>query len=91
MGRPIVTTDVPGCREVVDDGVNGLIVAPKDGQALAEGVEALLGSSSLRARFGAAARARAVREFDDKIVTEHMLSLYERLLSGGAAVPHSAS
>ena len=75
----------------MDDGVNGLIVAPKDGQALAEGVEALLGSSSLRARFGVAARARAVQEFDDKIVTEHMLGLYERLLSGGAAVPHSAS
>ena len=54
-------------------------------------VAGLLGSSSLRARFGAATRARAVREFDDKIVTEHMLSLYERLLSGGAAVPHSAS
>ena len=91
MGRPIVTTDVPGCRDVVDDGVNGLIVGPKDGQALAEGVEALLASSCLRARFGAAARARAVQEFDDRIVTEHTLELYERLLSGGAAVPHSAS
>lgn len=91
MGRPIVTTDVPGCRDVVDDGVNGLTVAPKDGRALAEGVEALLGSSSLRARFGAAARARAVQEFDDKIVSEHMLELYERLLAGGAAVPRSAS
>ena len=91
MGKPIVTTDVPGCRDVVTNDLNGLIVAPKDGRALAGAVEALLADSSLRARLSVAARRRAVDEFDEKIVTGNTLSLYDRLIGGGAVLPHGAS
>lgn len=91
MGKPIVATDVPGCRDVVTNDLNGLTVAPKDAKALAAAVEALLADSSLRTRFGEAGRRRAVQEFDEKIVTGNTLSLYDRLLAERAALPHSAS
>jgi len=62
-GVAIVTTDVPGCREVVDDGETGLLVPLRDGAATAAAIERLLGEPDLRARMGTAGRAKAEREF----------------------------
>jgi glycosyltransferase involved in cell wall biosynthesis len=55
-GRPLVATDVPGCRDVVQEGVNGLLVPPQDPAALAEALHTLLIDEKLRARMGAAGR-----------------------------------
>jgi len=78
--RAIVTTDVPGCREIVRSGVNGLLVPARDSQALADAIATLLQSRVLRQEFGRAGRAIAVKEFAEEIVVEETLTLYRALL-----------
>ncbi len=80
MELPLITTDVPGCREVVDDpgkssendlgtsGQNGFLVEPGNSQDLAEKIEILIKDKDLRERFGKASRKKIVEEFDEKIV-----------------------
>jgi glycosyltransferase involved in cell wall biosynthesis len=71
MGRPIVATDVPGCREVVENGVTGLLCEVKSADSLAQQLERLLLSSyTTRAEMGAAGRAKIAREFDENAVVE---------------------
>ena len=77
-GRPIVTTNVPGCREVVRDGDNGLLVPPQDPAALAVALERLIAAPQERARMGARGRARAEREFAlDTIITQTLATYRE--------------
>lgn len=78
---PLVTTDVPGCREVVRDGVDGLLVPPKDAPELARAIARLQDDPVLRARLGKAARERAVAQFDERIVIERTISVYDELLA----------
>jgi glycosyltransferase involved in cell wall biosynthesis len=71
MGRPIVATDVPGCREVVENGVTGLLCEVKSADSLAQQLERLLLSSyTTRAKMGVAGRAKVAREFDENAVVE---------------------
>lgn len=79
-GLPLVTTDVPGCREVVSDGVDGLLVPVKDATALAGAIATLQDDPVLRARLGAAARAKALAEFDERIVIERTVGVYREVL-----------
>lgn len=80
--RPLVATDVPGCREVVRDGIDGLRVPVRDAGALAVAISRFLdGPASARA-LGAAARARALSEFDERIVIARTLAVYAELLPG---------
>ena len=81
MGRPIVTTDTPGCRDVVDDGENGFLVPVRDAGALAYAVEKLLGSPDLRAQMGEMARLKALDEFDERRVNQGIIDVYDELLS----------
>jgi glycosyltransferase involved in cell wall biosynthesis len=76
MGKPVVTTDAPGCREVVDDGVSGLVVPVKDAPSLARAMGQLGGDPALRARMGSAGREKMLREFDERIVVDHLLRVY---------------
>jgi glycosyltransferase involved in cell wall biosynthesis len=76
-GKPLVATNIPGCREAVVDGVTGLLVSPTDPIALAEGIKRLIDDPALRARFGAAARARALENFSDSIICAQTLLVYE--------------
>ena len=70
-GRPIITTDRSGCREVVDDGINGYVVKEKSSQDLIEAVEKFLNLSiEERKAMGLAGRAKVEREFDRQIVVE---------------------
>lgn len=78
---PLVTTDVPGCREVVTHEVDGLLVPVKDATALASAIERLHLDPKLARELGLAARARALREFDEKIVIGKTLAVYEELLN----------
>jgi glycosyltransferase involved in cell wall biosynthesis len=73
VGRPIVTTDWVGCRDTVEDGVNGFLVPPKDPVALAERLERYLRDPALVGRHGSASRALAERKFDVRKVNEQML------------------
>ncbi|MHB1530200.1 MAG: glycosyltransferase family 4 protein [Acidiferrobacteraceae bacterium] len=75
-GLPIVTTDAPGSREVVEHGVNGLLVPVKDSVALAETLKKLILDTDLRRRMGVASRVKAVAEFSQEIVIEQTLALY---------------
>ena len=73
-GRPIITTDRPGCREIVDDGVNGFVVRQKDSADLIEKLEAFLALPwETRRDMGLAGRAKVEREFDRRIVIKKYL------------------
>lgn len=75
-GRPIVTCDVPGCREVVVDGENGFLVPPRDAAALARAIERLAIDADLRARMGRCGRQRAELLFSVEHVQAVTLDLY---------------
>ncbi len=75
-GRPVVTTDSPGCREVVHDNVNGLLVPPRDPGALADALDRLLGDAQLRHTMGRKGRLRAEQEFALESVVRETLATY---------------
>ena len=77
---PLVTTDVPGCREVVDDGVNGLLVPVRDPGALTRAIERMRAEPKLAQLFGQKARQKAIERFDQKAIVEATLSTYAELL-----------
>jgi len=76
-GRPIVTTDVPGCRDVVEQGVSGIIVPVRSASSLADAIEELLASPELRKTYGLAGRRKAEAEFGVQAVVRQTLALYE--------------
>jgi glycosyltransferase involved in cell wall biosynthesis len=79
-GRAIITTDVPGCREVVTDGVNGILVPLKDPVALADAIEKLSKDQGLRVRMGKAGRKLIDEELSADKIHEQILKLYKDLL-----------
>jgi glycosyltransferase involved in cell wall biosynthesis len=79
-GKPLVASDIPGCREAVVHNVTGLLVPPRNPAALAAALKTLIDDTTLRARFGQAARARAVENFSDAIICEKTLSVYDSLM-----------
>lgn len=85
-GKAIVTTDVPGCRDVVRSHDNGLLVPAKNSQALAGAIEQLLQDPVRRATMGARAREIAEKEWASPVITEQVVNLY-RELSGGFGLP----
>ena len=81
FGLPVVATNVGGLPEIVEDGVTGILVPPKDPDALAEAVIQLLRDPQLRRRLGQAARDRVVSEFRIERVVEQTLKVYETVLA----------
>jgi glycosyltransferase involved in cell wall biosynthesis len=79
-GKPMVATDIPGCREAVVNDDTGFLVPARDAQALAAALARLIDDPALRARFGAAGRARVEQNFSDAIVCGKTLALYESLV-----------
>jgi glycosyltransferase involved in cell wall biosynthesis len=88
-GLPIVTTDAPGCREVVEDGVNGILVPVRDGAALAAAIRKLVLDPALAARMGAASRQKALAQFDERIVLANTLAVYRELVPEWQPTPPS--
>lgn len=81
MGRPIITTDSAGCRDVVNDGISGYLCKPRNPYDLAEKMELIVTMSSAdRAAMGSYGRAKISREFDEKIVIDRYLSAIEELI-----------
>lgn len=83
-GRPVVTTDMPGCREIVEDGVNGYLVLPRDVVSLADALEKLIRDPLLRARMGRAGRERVLQHFTERQVVGQTLETYHALLEHDA-------
>ncbi len=81
MSKPIVTTDVVGCREVVTDRYNGFLTPAKDVDALSSAIKKLIDSKDLRESMGRHGRIKAVNEFDTKKVLRQYLELYSRYLN----------
>jgi glycosyltransferase involved in cell wall biosynthesis len=79
-GRPIVTTDSTGCREVVRDGQEGFLITPGDVDAAARVLVTLAGDAALRARLGAAANARFRERFTEAAVKAAVGDLYRQAL-----------
>lgn len=79
-GRAIVTTEVPGCKDVVRHGANGLLVKPREPADLAEAIDRLLKNDQLRLEMGKHSREIAVDEFSEETVIFQTLALYAKLL-----------
>jgi glycosyltransferase involved in cell wall biosynthesis len=79
-GRAIVTTDVPGCRDIVRQGINGRVVPPANSAALAEAIEELLKDPAIRLQMARRGREIVVNEFSQEMIAEQTLALYSELL-----------
>ena len=77
MGRPVITTDAPGCRETVSDGVNGILVPVRDTAALVRAMVRLSDSADLRARMGQAGLACARARYDAGVVARSVLEHFD--------------
>jgi glycosyltransferase involved in cell wall biosynthesis len=84
-GRAVITTDAIGCREAVADGDNGLLIPPRNPEALAEAIERLLFDTVLRRRLAKRGRERAEQEFAAPVVIGKTLALYGDMLTQAAA------
>ena len=79
--RACVTTDMPGCREIVRHRVNGLLVPPSDSDALTAALEQLIDDPALRQSFGKNGRALVLQDFTLRRVVDETLALYQSLLA----------
>src|SRR5690606_13083786 len=80
LGRPIVTTDVPGCREAIENGKTGFLVQVKDEHSLANAIEKLIINEGLCLEFSRNARALAEKKFDIEQVVKTHMNIYENLV-----------
>jgi len=80
VGRPMIASNVPGCREVVRDGITGLLVEPRDAVALADAMQRLGEDRGLRLRLGRAARERAEALYSIEDVVRDTFLIYDELL-----------
>jgi glycosyltransferase involved in cell wall biosynthesis len=79
-GRPMVATDVPGCREISIPGETGFLVPVDDASALAEAMSKLAADPSLRRRYGAAARRLTEQKFSSRAIGQETAELYASLI-----------
>lgn len=77
-GLPVVTADVPGCRETVEEGKNGFLVEVRNAKSLARALKALIQDETLRSHFGVASRAKAEAEFSLRTVIAQHLDIYAK-------------
>lgn len=79
-GLPIITTDAPGCRQIVEHGINGLLVPCKDAVALAAAIRLLYGESDKRHAMGKAGRMKVLADFSEDVVLTKTLDVYRELM-----------
>jgi glycosyltransferase involved in cell wall biosynthesis len=80
-GRPLVASDIPGCRDVIEDGVNGYLIPPNDHYALAEALERLVNDPNSRRRMGLAGRQLILDKFSKHKVNAATFDVYQRSLA----------
>jgi glycosyltransferase involved in cell wall biosynthesis len=76
LGKPIITTDIPGCRDIVEDGVNGLLVPVKDENSLTKAMLTLSKNKTWREHMGQAGRKRVMEFFDDRLIIQQTIEVY---------------
>lgn len=86
-GRPIVATNVPGCREIARDGVNAILVPTDDPVALASALRKMASDADLRRQYGEAGRRLVEAEFSSEKIGDQIVALYDRLLQRGLPSP----
>ena len=74
--KPIITTDTPGCREIVKDGINGILVPPRDSSAIVEAVNYLLANRNKWKKMGCEGRQLVLDKFDEKLIIKNTINLY---------------
>lgn len=74
MGKPLITTDTPGCKEVVKMGENGFLIPPQNEKSLSDAINHLVGDASMRKRFGTQSRALCEKEFSDVVISKRIIS-----------------
>lgn len=80
MKKPVIASDISGCREAVDDGKTGILVSPKNAEKLAEAIIYLLSNPEVARQMGEAGRKKVEQEFDENLAFEIIRKEYERLL-----------
>ena len=90
-GLPVITADMPGVREVIEPGVEGLLAEPLLGRDLSQRIEELLSDPERRRRMGAAARKRAEERYALPVVVRALVRLYEEMIAGRTATSVPAS
>jgi glycosyltransferase involved in cell wall biosynthesis len=78
-GRPLIAADVPGCREIVKDGYNGILVNLKDVDSLYNGIITLVDNTEMRKRMGKNSRKLVENELSTEIINSQTLKLYKRM------------
>jgi glycosyltransferase involved in cell wall biosynthesis len=82
VGRPVITTDVPGCRESIDDNISGYLVKVKSTEALVEGIEKFIKlTQKQRIEMGNKGRLKAEKEYSDKVVGQKIIELIQEVFS----------
>lgn len=82
MAKPIITTDAPGCRDVIDDGVTGLLCRPRDAADLAAKMRKMLHLPKVDlADMGRKGREKMLREFDEKLVLDQYLQTIQAIMA----------
>ena len=77
---PIISCDVPGCREICIDNFNGFLVRPKDSESLSKSIKKLLYNPNLMRKFGKNSREIVTKSFSDQIISSEFLKLYKRVI-----------
>jgi len=80
-GRAIIASDIPGCREIVEDGTNGILVEPKNSEELADKIQYLLQNPEVRTSMGKRGRQKVLESFSLKQVIKETFACYEKLLN----------
>lgn len=79
-GRPLIATNVPGCREIAREGINALLIPPDDAEAMAAAIETMMTDRDLRIRFGLASRQIVTAEYSSSRIGSEIVALYSSLL-----------
>ena len=86
IGRPVIATDTQGCRDLVRHAVTGMIVPPRDADALSSALERLLTNTELRQEMGRNARSFIENEYSARLVAKHIMAVYQRLFERGREI-----
>ena len=81
MRLPIITTDVPGCKEIVEHNKSGILIPPKNKSLLKESIKTLIQKPKLAIQYGLRARERVKDNFELSIINNNILEIYNKLLS----------
>ncbi len=81
VGLPIVTTDMPGCRIIVNHQKNGILIPPRNTTALTDALKILIIQADLRHLYGKKGRDRVIEEFSSQIIYKKTIAVYERVMT----------